>query len=115
MTQFSQQNPPQVNRILVGVITILCLAAGGYISLNYPEESFWGGSFVRVGLLMGAFWSAAPNRGRAAAWANVSPWWIVGTAALLFFIVRRPQVLIPFAAVIFVLGVVLPKLLGSSK
>lgn len=115
MSASTEQNRPQLNRTLVAVIALVCLAAGAYISLNYPEESFWGGSFVRVGLLMGAFWYAAPTKGRAAAWANISPWWIVGVAALLLFIVRRPRILIPFGIAIVVLGVFVPKLLPSRR
>ncbi|QDT34114.1 hypothetical protein [Thalassoglobus polymorphus] len=115
MNTASDQNRPQVNRLLVGIIAILCLIAGAIISLNYPEESFWGGSFVRVGLLMAAFWYAAPTKGRAAAWANVSPWMIVGVAALLLLIVRRPRILIPFGVALFVLGFIVPKLLGKPR
>lgn len=115
MNASPDQTRPQVNRLLVGIITLICLVAGAYISLNHPEESFWGGSFVRVGLLMGAFWYAAPTKGRAAAWANVSPWWIVGIAALLLFIVRRPQILIPFGIAVVVLGVIVPKLLPPQR
>ncbi len=115
MNAAPDETRPQVNRLLVGVIAIVCLILGAVISLNYPEESFWGGSFVRVGLLMAAFWYAAPTKGRAAAWANVSPWTIVGFASLLLFIVRRPRILIPFGVAILVLVFVVPKFLRASR
>ena len=106
---------PQVNRFLVALIAIGCLITGVTIAVVDTMDNFWCGSFVRVGLLMGAFWLAAPSKGRAAAWANVSPWWIVGVASMLIFIVRRPRVLIPFAIAFVVLGVIVPKLIGAPK
>lgn len=115
MSVSSESNRPQINRLLVGVIAILCLVLGAVISVTSPEDGFWGGSFVRVGLLMVAFWYAAPTKGRAAAWANISPWWIVGVAALLMLVVRRPRILIPFILLLIFLGVVLPKLLGVRR
>ncbi len=115
MNQVTDKNRPQVNRLLVGFIAISCLIAGVSIAVYDSMENFWCGSFVRVGALMGAFYYAAPSKGRAAAWANISPWWIVGTAGMLLFIVRKPRVLIPLGIAIFVLGVVIPKILGPRK
>ncbi len=115
MNQTKYQNRPQVNRLLVGFIAISCLVAGVAIAIYDSMENFWCGSFVRVGALMTAFYYAAPSKGRAAAWANISPWWIVGTASMLLFIVRKPRVLIPMVGALFVLGVVVPKLLGPRK
>lgn len=115
MNQPAHEKRPEINRNLVAVITLVCLCAGAYIGLTQPDDQFWAGSFVRVGLLMGAFWYAAPTKGRAAAWANVSPWWIVGVAGLLLLIVRRPRVLIPFGIAIMVLGIVIPKVMGAGR
>ena len=115
MNQTSDQSRPQVNRLLVGFLAISCFAAGLAIAIFDSMENFWCGSFVRVGALMGAFYYAAPSKGRAAAWANISPWWIVGIAGMLLFIVRRPRVLLPIGIAIFVLGVVIPRFLGPRK
>lgn len=115
MPPTAQTQRPEINRVVVALIAIGCLMAGLAIAIFDSMENFWCGSFVRVGLLMGAFWFAAPSQGRAAAWANVSPWWIVGVAAALLFIVRRPRVLIPFALAVIILGVIVPKLLGPRK
>lgn len=115
MNPVNDQNRPQVNRLLVGFIAISCLAAGVALAVFGLMESIWCGSFVRVGALMAAFYYAAPSKGRAAAWANISPWWIVGTAGMLLFIVRRPRVLIPLGIAIFTLAVIVPKFIGPRK
>lgn len=115
MTQSNPQNRPQVNRALVGLIAIACLAGGITIAIRDSMDNFWCGSFIRVGLLMIAFWIAAPTKGRAAAWANVSPWWIVGSAALMLLIVRRAHVFIPLILAIVVLAIVIPGVLGRSS
>ena len=56
----------QVNRTLVGVLTLCCWTAALAIWLFVPGERFWLGGFVRVGLLMAAFWLALPTRFRDA-------------------------------------------------
>lgn len=108
------QRPPQINRLLVGVIALCCLIAGITIGVLDSLQNIWCGGFIRVGLLMGALWIAAPTKGRPAAWENVSPIWIVG-AAVVIFVARRPQVLVPFLLALFVLGVLIPKITASRK
>lgn len=102
----------KLNRALVGLITISLLVAGVSIGvLDSWESNIWCGSFIRAGLLLGAFWIGMPTRGRAAAWANVSPWTTVGVIAgfiMLTRFIRRPQVLLPFVAVLFLLMFVMP-------
>ncbi|TWT57046.1 hypothetical protein KOR42_04040 [Thalassoglobus neptunius] len=111
----TESNRPQVNRVLVAVIAVGCLLTGIAIAVVDSPNNFWCGSFVRVGLLMSAFWIGLPSKGRAAAWADLNPWWIVGIAALLLVIVRRPRILLPFLVVAVVLGVLVPKLTRSLK
>lgn len=60
----------------------------------------WYAGFLRVGLLMGAFWQALPARGRDAAWAEVSPVALIGGLIVLFVAVRRPKVFIPLLVVV---------------
>jgi hypothetical protein len=102
----SEQKVP-VNRTLVGILAIVCLLAGVIVGTVDSLENVWCGSFVRVGLLLGAFWIALPARGRGAAWANVSPWWLAGVlgAALLF--VRRPKIFFAIIAVVVLAAVVI--------
>jgi len=106
---FTSVTRPQLNRFLVGLCAAGCLAAGAVLCLTDPRpDNFWGGSFVRSGLLLGAFWIGMPTRGRAAAWANVSPWTLLGTIAVVILLIRRPQILIPLGAILGFLTVIVP-------
>jgi hypothetical protein len=109
----------QVNRFLVLLLSIVSLIAGAVISMTIGLEdsqwSMWGASFVRIGLLLIAFWIAMPTRGRAAAWADVSPYWVLGAILFLLLIARRPYIFIPFGIALFILAVVIPMLTGGRK
>lgn len=101
-----QQSKPAtvpVNRALVGLIAAVCLliSAGLYLVYGGDEDwEMWRGGFMRVGLLMGAFWQALPARGRDAAWAEVSPLTLIGALAALFVVVRRPKVFVPLLVIV---------------
>ncbi|MFV0445663.1 MAG: hypothetical protein ACK5Q5_18940 [Planctomycetaceae bacterium] len=99
--------PVPVNRTLVGLLAVACLLIGAAIGWFDSMQNVWCGSFVRTGLLLGAFWLALPSRGREAAWANVSPWTLALSllAALLF--VRRPRVFFVIIAIVVVAAVVI--------
>jgi hypothetical protein len=73
------------------------------VGLFSTGENLWCGSFIRVGVLMGAFWLTLPGRGRTAAWERVNPAWILAVAVGLLIVVRRPQVLFPIVGALFVL------------
>ncbi|MBI1314155.1 hypothetical protein GC176_22905 [bacterium] len=99
-----------VNRTLVGLISLVCLLTSGVLYLAYGSNEdweMWRGGFMRVGLLMGAFWQALPTKSRDAAWAQVSPLALIGGLVALFIAVRRPKVFIPLfvivGAILFVL------------
>lgn len=88
------------------------------IGLLDSMDNLWCGSFVRSGLLLGAFWIGMPTKGRAAAWADVSPLHLIATCGvivLMMRVVRRPYLLIPLAAVLFVLTVVWPMVTGQRR
>jgi len=75
----------QRKRGLVGVLALICLILGAALLMSGGNEGL-ASAFIRVGLLMGAFWLALPTHTRSAAWARVSPWSIavvVGVAVLL--------------------------------
>lgn len=110
----SNSTRPEVNRLLVGGLSILCLGAGIAVGMTYSMDNLWCGSFVRVGVLLAAFWIALPKKGGAAAWANISPWWIVAIVVGLILI-RRTQIFVAFGAVLFFLAVIVPLLIGTSK
>lgn len=77
-----------VNRPLVGVIALSCLVAAISIGVVDTWENMWCAAFVRVGLLMSAFWLALPSRHREAAWANISPYTFVGVLVAIFVVAR---------------------------
>ena len=106
----SKRTTVPVNRTLVGLISLVCLLSSAGLFLVYGGDEaweMWYAGFLRVGLLMGAFWQALPTKSRDAAWAEVSPMALVGGLVLLFVAVRRPKVFIPLfvilGAVLFVL------------
>jgi hypothetical protein len=77
-----------MDRTLVGLIALGCLSAAATIGVVDSWENLWCAAFVRVGLLMGAFWLALPSRRREAAWANVSPYTIVAALVAVFIVAR---------------------------
>jgi len=103
----------QINRLLVGVLAVALLVAGAAIGIVHSIDDYWCGSFVRAGLLLGAFWVGMPTRGRAAAWANVNPWMTVAVLAGVILLIRRPQVLFPLAGALWFLTFALPMMLRS--
>lgn len=104
----SSPSHQRVNLWLVGILALASLAAGIIMALNGQTENIWCASFIRLGLLLSAFWIAMPRRGRAAAWANISPFWVAGAIGVLLVLIRRPIVLVPVAIALFVLAVVVP-------
>lgn len=84
-----------INRPLVGIISLVCLALWIFLYVRDPNAEgdmlVWQGGFMRSGLLMGAFWFALPSKNREAAWANVSPWTLVGMIGGLLAFARFPK------------------------
>lgn len=95
-----------VNRLLVGLIALACLGAAAVIGLVDTWENLWCAAFVRVGLLMGAFWLALPTKHREAAWANLSPYTLL-TALLAVFVVARWKSALPIVVAVGVLALIL--------
>ena len=90
------QQTININRPLVGICALLCYAAAAVLFLSgrgSEEGQVWLAGAVRIGLLLSAFWLAMPSGTREAAWANVSPWALVGIAALVFLVATRPRVI----------------------
>lgn len=94
-------------------LAVLCLASGIAIGALISWKNIWCASFIRSGALLGALWIGMPTRGRAAAWANINPSWIVLTAAALLLMSRRLYLFLPLLAALLVLGVILPRMLGQ--
>jgi hypothetical protein len=99
--------PVAVNRHLVGAIALTCLAAGVTIGVTDSYSNLWCGSFIRVGLVMSAFWLALPARGQEQTWASISPLTLLGVLLGLLVFVRRPQVFLPLLVVLAAIGLFL--------
>lgn len=97
----------EINRPLVGILTICCFLGAAAVSVLRPQEDLWIAGFIRVGLLMGALWLALPTRSRPAAWANVSPATFVGLIVAILLLPRYPRLILPAMAILLVLHVVL--------
>ncbi|MEO1996307.1 MAG: hypothetical protein ABGZ17_13645 [Planctomycetaceae bacterium] len=96
-----------INRPLVGMLTVICYLAAAYLWLFQPNEDFWLGGFVRVALLMSAFWLALPSNNREAAWANVSPSTFVALLITALLLPRYPRAIFGMAVVLLPIWYVL--------
>lgn len=98
----------QINRPMVGIISLVCLGLWIFLYSRDPNAEgdmlIWQGGFMRSGLLMGAFWFALPTKNREAAWANVSPWTLVGMIVAFGAMVARPKVFVPLFAALGAVG-----------
>jgi len=79
-----------VNRSLVGVLALACVAVAGGFYLTGVEgpSALWQGAFFRVGVVLAAFWLALPSRTREAAWARVPIWSVVGVLLAIVVVAR---------------------------
>ncbi|QDU06224.1 hypothetical protein V6x_59750 [Gimesia chilikensis] len=101
-----------INRTLVGIIALACLGVAGYLYWFaaqdlFAQQDIVTGAFMRVGLLMLAFWLALPTKNRDAAWANVPPWLFVAVAVTIVLFATRPKVAIPLVLFFGMIGFVL--------
>lgn len=98
-----------VNRPLVGILALVCLAAALALTIFSREEELWRSAFMRVGLLLGAFWLALPTRQRPSAWANVSPTTLIVSLLALVMIARMriPLKLVVPVLVVLVLAILI--------
>lgn len=101
-----------ISRNLVGFISIVCFMIAGYLYKFVTEEQFeqqemMTAAFMRVGLLMFALWLALPSKKREAAWANVSPWVLVGFILAIVGVAWRPKIVVPLIIILAVVGFVL--------
>ena len=97
-----------INRPLLGVISLGCLALWIYLYIRYPDAEgdllMWQGGFMRAGLLTGAFWFALPSKNREAAWANVSPLTLAGMIGGIVAVAARPRIFVPLLGILAIIG-----------
>jgi hypothetical protein len=83
---------PQVplNRSMVGWIALGCGVIGGvwWIIEGPSGPRLWPAAFLRVGVVMAAFWLAMPSRTREAAWARVNLWSLLGGLLAIIMVAR---------------------------
>ncbi|MEO2032886.1 MAG: hypothetical protein ABGZ35_12440 [Planctomycetaceae bacterium] len=96
------ENELRRKRALVGLLAIACTIAGGLLLIT-ARHAGTASAFVRVGLLLGAFWLALPTRDRPAAWARVSPW-TVGLVVVAGIVLPRAKPMIPFLVAGLLIG-----------
>jgi hypothetical protein len=94
------QRKVPVNRKLAGFLALGCLAAGVALLFVRGFEDAMTAAFIRVGMLLGAFWCALPTRNRDAAWANVSPMTVLLVMAVLIVFARNLRLMLPLAVVL---------------
>lgn len=95
---------------MVGVLALVCLMVWGAMFL-LPESSnatdLWHGAFLRIGVVMAAFWISLPARGRDAAWSGINATTLVGAAFLAFLTARLRFAVIPIAIGVVMVGLFL--------
>jgi hypothetical protein len=97
-----------VNRALVGVLSIACCSIAGVMALADSEgPSLWQGAFLRVGVVLAAFWLALPSRTREAAWVRIPLWNIVGVLLVILVATRIPLKLLIPGLVVFGIALML--------
>lgn len=102
--RMANQATIEINRPLVGILAFACFIGAAVVwGFDLEQDKLWRAGFIRVGMLMSAFFIALPKKGRAAAWANVSPWTFAGLILAVFAIARFPKVAISMLIVLAVI------------
>ena len=99
-----------MNRLLTGLLAILCLAIAGVTWSLKIEDEFWSGAFARVGLTLAAVWLVLPTPRHTRGRIPLSPPMVallVGLAVLFPRLKAFKQFAIPFAIAILLVGYVL--------
>jgi hypothetical protein len=97
----------EISRPLVGVLTLACLVAAAAVwafGASQKDAPLWIAGFLRVGILLGALWLALPTASRAPAWANVSPWTLVGLLLMIYLVGRYKWAMIPVLVTVATIG-----------
>ena len=90
-------------RTPVGVIAIICLAASGAL-LFWPEHEGVQAAFLRVGLLMAAFWLAMPTKSRPAAWKSLQSPWTLPVIVVFAVFLPRLKYMLPVIAIFAIIA-----------
>ena len=89
----------RAKRVYVGFFAVVCL--GGAIALAFaPGNEGLQGAFVRVGVLLSAFWLALPSGKRPAAWRGMSSNWAIFGGVILAIAIPRLRAMFPILAIV---------------
>lgn len=101
----------EINRTLVGVLSLVCLGLAGVIFWQFGGDdswTMWQAGFTRVGLVLAGLWIALPSKGREAAWAHVSGYTLAGIVVALLLLMRlQLRVVLPLFIVLSIIGLLL--------
>lgn len=101
----SESTKVEVNRPLVGVIAFVCILTSVVLELLPDANEMWVAGFRRAGIMTAAVWLALPTKNRPAAWANVSPWTLIGVVGGIVAVAARPRALLFFVPILIALAI----------
>lgn len=90
-------------RTPVGVLAVVFLL-GAAVLILFPEHEGTQAAFLRVGLLLGAFWLAMPTKNRPAAWRPLQSKWTLPCIVIVGLLLPRLKVMLPVVAVFAVIA-----------
>lgn len=85
-------------RTPIGIIAIACLTISA-ILFCWTEHEGVSAAFLRVGLLMAAFWLAMPTKSRPAAWKSLQSPWTLPVIVVTAILLPRLKYMLPVIAV----------------
>lgn len=96
----------KINRTIIGLASIACLAVAGYVWYQAADESQqpgWLGPLVRLGVTIGAIWIASAKWFGIRGSIELSPKALLAVVAVLAAIAIRPRIGLAAVIVIAVL------------
>ncbi|MCA8988124.1 MAG: hypothetical protein KDA78_10805 [Planctomycetaceae bacterium] len=82
-------------RGIIGFLSLLCFTAFGLMLLYDSSKIAVLGAFMRVGIMLGAFWLAIPLLVRYPRMLKYLPWYVLGGALLIVVFIKQIWMLIP--------------------
>jgi hypothetical protein len=107
----TSSNPPPVNKLLVGIIGVVCLIASAVFYFYFPDQTSARSACLRIGVVMVALFFALPKPGEHVRWERLVPIFL-GSVVLIVLSKRMILVALPL---IIVVGILLAFLRPRSK
>jgi hypothetical protein len=98
----------QISRPMVGFCALACLVGAGltFFLSESQNSSGLAAAFLRVGLVMAAFWLALPTKSREAAWAGMSGTTFIGIFLAIFVVARYPRAIFAVLPILITVAVI---------